>query len=78
MEPPHHAAEAEQLRWLLRYWAELVHGYALDYVGPDHPVMPKGIEDRDADCGSRCWRSANWRAALAGTGACSRCSRCSR
>ena len=49
MEPPHHAAEAEPLRWLLQCWAELVHSYALDYVGPDRPVLPKGIEDRDAD-----------------------------
>ena len=36
-------------RWLLRYWVELVHGYALDYVGPDRPVLPEGIENRDAD-----------------------------
>ena len=43
------AAEAEPLRWLLQCWAELVHGYALEYVGPDRPVLPKGIEDRDAD-----------------------------
>ena len=44
-----HEAEAEPLRWLLQCWAELVHSYALDYVGPDRPVLPKGIEDRDAD-----------------------------
>ena len=44
-----HAAEAEPMRWLLQCWAELVHSYALDYVGPDRPVLPKGIEDRDAD-----------------------------
>ena len=43
------AAEAEPLRWLLQCWAELVHSYAIDYVGPDRPVLPKGIEDRDAD-----------------------------
>jgi hypothetical protein len=42
-------AEAEPLCWLLRYWVELVHGYALDYVGPDRPMLPKDIEDRDAD-----------------------------
>ena len=46
---PIHPAEAEPLRWLLRCWIELVHGYALDYVGPGHPVLPKDIEDRDAD-----------------------------
>jgi hypothetical protein len=45
-----HVAEAEQLRWMLRYWVELIHGDALHYVGPDHPMMPNGIEDRDADC----------------------------
>ena len=44
-----HEAEAEPMRWLLRCWAELVHSYAIDYVGPDRPVLPKGIEDRDAD-----------------------------
>ena len=43
------AAEAEPVRWLLQCWAELVHSYALDYVGPDRPVLPKDIEDRDAD-----------------------------
>lgn len=44
-----HLAEANSLRWLLQCWAELVHSYALDYVGPDRPLLPKGIEDRDAD-----------------------------
>ncbi len=44
------AVEAQSLRWLLQCWAELVHDYAIDYVGPDHPVLPKGVEDRDADC----------------------------
>jgi hypothetical protein len=44
------AVEAEPLRRLLQCWAELVHPYALDYVGPDHPELPKGVEDRDADC----------------------------
>ena len=43
------AAEAEPVRWLLQCWAELVHGYALECVGPDRPVLPKGVEDRDAD-----------------------------
>jgi hypothetical protein len=43
------AAEAEPLRWLLQCWAELVHSYALEYVGPDRPVLPNGVEDRDAD-----------------------------
>ena len=43
------AAEADSVRWLLQCWAELVHSYALDYVGPDRPVLPKGVEDRDAD-----------------------------
>jgi hypothetical protein len=43
------AVEAEPLRWLLQCWAELVHGYALECVGPDRPVLPKSIEDRDAD-----------------------------
>ena len=43
------AAEAEELCRLLRYWAELVHPYALHYLGPDHPVLPKDIENRDAD-----------------------------
>ena len=43
------AVEAEPVRWLLQCWAELVHSYAIDYVGPDHPVLPKGVEDRDAD-----------------------------
>ena len=37
------------MRWLLQCWAELIHGYAIEYVGPDRPVLPKGIEDRDAD-----------------------------
>ena len=44
-----HEAEAEPIRWLLQCWAELVHSYALDYVGLNRPVLPKGIEDRDAD-----------------------------
>ena len=44
-----HEAEAEPLRWLLQCWAELVHSHALDYVGLNRPVLPKGIEDRDAD-----------------------------
>ena len=44
-----HEAEAEPLRWLLQCWAELVHSYAQDYVGLNRPVLPKGIEDRDAD-----------------------------
>jgi hypothetical protein len=44
-----HEAEAESIRWLLQCWAELVHSYALDYVGLNRPVLPKGIEDRDAD-----------------------------
>ena len=43
------AVEAEPLRWLLQCWAELVHSYAIEYVGPDRPVLPKGVEDRDAD-----------------------------
>ncbi|MGB9226710.1 DUF3631 domain-containing protein, partial [Mycobacterium sp.] len=43
------AAEAEPLRWLLQCWAELVHSHAIEYVGPDRPVLPKGVEDRDAD-----------------------------
>ncbi|BCP12376.1 hypothetical protein MINTM020_44740 [Mycobacterium paraintracellulare] len=42
--------EAELLRWLLQCWAELVHPYALEYVRPGYPVLPKEIEDRDADC----------------------------
>jgi len=37
------------LRWLLQCWAELVHSHAIEYVGPDRPVLPKGVEDRDAD-----------------------------
>ena len=45
-----HPAEATQLRWLLRYWVEFAYPYVLDYVGPGHPWMPEGIEDRDADC----------------------------
>ena len=44
-----HEAEAEPIRWLLQCWAELIHGYAIDYVGPDRPVLPNDIEDRDAD-----------------------------
>ena len=44
-----HEAEAEPIRWLLQCWAELVHSYALDYVGLNRPVLPNGIEDRDAD-----------------------------
>ncbi|WP_310773598.1 DUF3631 domain-containing protein [Mycobacterium sp. Z3061] len=44
-----HAAAAEAIRWGLQCWAELVHGYAQYYVGPDRPVLPEGIEDRDAD-----------------------------
>jgi hypothetical protein len=55
-----HTAEAESLRWLLRYWVEFVHGYALDYVGPDRPVLPKGIEDRDADCWEPMLAVADW------------------
>ncbi|MCX5044036.1 DUF3631 domain-containing protein [Aldersonia sp. NBC_00410] len=43
------AAEAEPLRWLLQCWAELVHSHAIEFVGLDRPVLPKGIEDRDAD-----------------------------
>ena len=34
---------------MLQCWAELVHGYAIDYVGPNPPVLPTDIEDRDAD-----------------------------
>ena len=37
------------MRWLLRCWVELVHGYALDYVKPGRPVLPKGVWNRDAD-----------------------------
>ena len=44
-----HEAEAAPLCWLLQCWAELVHSYALDYVGMNRPALPKGIEDRDAD-----------------------------
>jgi hypothetical protein len=44
------AVEAELLRWLLQCWAELVHPYALEYVRSGHPVLPKEVEDRDADC----------------------------
>ena len=35
-------AEAEPLRWLLQCWAELVHSHAIEYVGPDRPVLPGG------------------------------------
>jgi Protein of unknown function (DUF3631) len=44
------AVEAAPLRRLLQCWAELVHPYALEYVRPGHPVLPKEVEDRDADC----------------------------
>ncbi len=42
--------EAEPVRWVLQCWAELIHSHAIGYVGPDRPVLPKEIEDRDADC----------------------------
>jgi hypothetical protein len=45
-----HPAEAAPLRWLLRYWVEFAYPYILDYVKSDHPWIPEGIEDRDADC----------------------------
>ena len=44
------AVEAEPLRRMLERWAELVHPYAFEYVRPGHPVLPKEVEDRDADC----------------------------
>jgi hypothetical protein len=43
------AAEAEPIRWMMQCWAELVHSHAIDYLGPDRPVLPKDIDDRDAD-----------------------------
>ncbi len=43
------AAEAEPVCWLLQSWAELVHSYALEFLGPDRPVFPMGVDDRDAD-----------------------------
>ena len=44
-----HPVEAEPIRWMLRCWVELVHSYALDYVKPGRPVLPKGVWNRDAD-----------------------------
>ncbi|ORV86051.1 hypothetical protein AWC08_25140 [Mycobacterium gordonae] len=44
-----HEAEAQAIRWSLQCWAELVHSYALDCMGLNQPVLPEGIEDRDAD-----------------------------
>lgn len=54
------AAEAEPLRWLLQCWAELVHSHAIEYVGPDRPVLPKGVEDRDADVWEPLLAVADW------------------
>ena len=77
--PPRHAAEAEPLCWLLRYWVELIHGYALRLRrtgSPDDAEGHRGPRRRllGAAAGDR--RTGG--RALAGTGACSRCNRCSR
>ena len=47
-------AEAEPIRWLLQCWTELVHGYALEYRGPNRPELPKGIRTVTPTCGGRC------------------------
>ena len=44
-----HAAEAEPLRWMMRCWAELVHGDVIAHRGPGRPMIPAGIRNRDAD-----------------------------
>ena len=40
-----HAFEVEPLCWLLRYWIELVHGYAHEH----RPDIPESLTNRDAD-----------------------------
>ncbi|MCX5044657.1 DUF3631 domain-containing protein [Aldersonia sp. NBC_00410] len=54
--------EAEPIRWMMRCWAELVHGDVLDYRGPGRPMIPAGIRNRDADI----WRPLLVVAELAG------------
>lgn len=44
-----HVPEAEPIRWMLRCWAEFVHGDVLTYRGPGRPMIPAGIRNRDAD-----------------------------
>jgi hypothetical protein len=44
-----HGPEADEVCWLLRYWAELVHSDALHYVSRDHPLLPTGVRNRNRD-----------------------------
>jgi len=67
--------EAEPIRWMMRCWAELVHGDVLDYRGPGRPMIPAGIRNREADI----WRPLLVVAEMAGGDWRERtCSRCSR